>query len=653
MSSLVNLALLESLKAHDFSDEIDLYIPFLANTILEIERLPFDIPDVAEKFKEKFGFRPPEAVIKVLLVRAKRKNLIKVENHHYLPMTNLLNPYREQYQKNKQLLEASLDSVLIDFSVFIKERYSKEVSKEYIEEILLRYIDRNVSSLLDSSRLSKLGTNFEIKNEKHLVASYIAEQYQKKSRFWDEIQTVLKGVVLANYLFFADKKAKSSNKRIYKNVTVYLDTPLIVALLGYSGRVSQNAMQELLKLLNMLEINIAIFDKTLQEIEGLFEAWKRDLKRGNSDAFNPSTLQLLISKEIDAPRLETEQALLVKSLNKFNVNVKYGWKTEPAYQCDEKGLESHLQRKKAVNVESKRSVEHDVICISRIHNSRNGEVINTLSETFSVFVTPNSSLIKHANRFLSEEVDSGIPIVISDTWLTTIFWLKHQDGYSDLPVQSLVSNAYATLNRADSVWDNFLKRFNRLSDDGTIDSDTVEAVRYNKQLLREVNDISVEVGDDLSDETVLDLVKRIERSHKEKQDIAVAEAVEKERIKHETLNNELDRSNADLSRVRTIIDGACRVISMLLAFILTLAVCASAYLSLTGNSFKEISSSWALIISVAITTILNIVGGIWGINLKSIYRWVWRGLSKIIMEKIFNSEVPTQRVEPILKPKKD
>ena len=77
MSSLVNLALLESLKAHDVNDEIDLYIPFLANTILEIEKIPFDIRDVAQAFKDKFGFKPPEAVVKVLLVRAKKRGLVK------------------------------------------------------------------------------------------------------------------------------------------------------------------------------------------------------------------------------------------------------------------------------------------------------------------------------------------------------------------------------------------------------------------------------------------------------------------------------------------------------------------------------------------------------------------------------------------------
>ena len=60
-----------------------------------------------------------------------------------------------------------------------------------------------------------------------------------------------------------------------------------------------------------------------------------------------------------------------------------------------------------------------------------------------------------------------------------------------------------------------------MSDDGTITRDTVESVRYNKNLLKAVNEISVEAGDDFTDETVLDLVREIESSNAKKQEIAV------------------------------------------------------------------------------------------------------------------------------------
>lgn len=652
MSAIVNLALLESLKAHDFKDEIDLYIPFLANTILEIENYPFDVPSLANKFKEKFGFKPPEAVVKVLLVRAKKKNLVKIDNHLYVPISESLTPYREQYEKNKSHLEEALESVIFDFVDFTKSSFDKAITADYAEKILLTFIENNVASLISKKAVSKRDSKQNIKNESHLVASYIAHLYQGNSRNWEEVQTVLKGVVLANYLFFADKKAKSATKKIYSNISVYLDTPLIVALLGYSGRMSQNAIQELLKLLQLLEVNIYVFDKTLKETEGLFEAWKRDLKRGNSDNFNPATLHLLLSKNIDIPQLETQQALLEKNLADTGIQVKYGWKIDPDHQCDETELENHLKSKRAVSLTSKQSIEHDIVCISRIHNSRASEVTKSLSDNFSVFVTPNTALIKYANRFLSSDIDSGIPVIISDTWLTTIFWLKHQDNYEDLPTQTLVSHAYATLNKSNSVWENFLSRFKKMNSAGVIDDETVEIVRYHKNLLKEVNDYSIEIGDDFSDEGVLEIVKRLEIQKEEDKKLAIENAVNIEQSKLSLVNEELIISNSKIGKFESFLDSSGRVVSLLLTLVLCFFLVLGIYSSLKGINVLNGKTSLIFTIATVITIILNLLGAIWGITLISLYKNLSNRISQWLKRKIMDEHASTERVEPLIDIKK-
>jgi hypothetical protein len=648
MSAIVNLALLESLKAHDFKDEIDLYIPFLANTILEIENYPFDVPSLANKFKEKFGFKPPEAVVKVLLVRAKKKKLVKIDNRLYVPVSESLIPYRENYEKNKAHLEDALESVIFDFVEFTQEKFDKTITADYAEKILLTFIENNVASLISKKSVSKRGSNKDIKNESHLVASYIAHLYQCNSRNWEEVQTVIKGVVLANYLFFADKNADSSKKKIYSNISVYLDTPLIVALLGYSGRMSQNAIQELLKLLQLLKVNIYIFDKTLTETEGLFEAWKRDLKRGNSDNFNPATLHLLISKNIDIPQLETQQALLEKNLNELGIKVKYGWKIDHAHQCDEIELESHLKNNRAVSLTSKQSIEHDIVCISRVHNSRSSEVAKSLSDKFSVFVTPNTPLIKHTNKFLSSDIDSGIPVIISDTWLTTIFWLKHQETYEDLPAHSLVSHAYATLNQSSSVWNNFLARFKKLNTEGVIDNETVDLVRYHKNLLKEVNDYSIEIGDDFSDESVLEIVKRIEVQKEEDKKSAVESAVNFEQKKFSQVSHELSRSNSKIGKFESFIDSTSRVLSLILAAILGFFLIVSFYVSLKGLDVFNGQTNIVFAAATFITIALNLLGAIWGITLISIYKKLSKGISQWLKTKILDDKNFSDRIEPLI-----
>lgn len=84
-SPLINLALLEALKTEKFSDEIDLFLPFIAVTISELGMPTVQVADIQTKLSELFGFHPPISAIRVLMTRAKNKNLLIKENHAYIP----------------------------------------------------------------------------------------------------------------------------------------------------------------------------------------------------------------------------------------------------------------------------------------------------------------------------------------------------------------------------------------------------------------------------------------------------------------------------------------------------------------------------------------------------------------------------------------
>ena len=84
-SPLINLALLETLKSEKFTDEIDLFLPFMAVTILELGLPTVQAIDIQLKLEELFGFRPPISAIQVLMTRAKNKKILIKENHAYIP----------------------------------------------------------------------------------------------------------------------------------------------------------------------------------------------------------------------------------------------------------------------------------------------------------------------------------------------------------------------------------------------------------------------------------------------------------------------------------------------------------------------------------------------------------------------------------------
>ncbi|WED78333.1 hypothetical protein [Aeromonas allosaccharophila] len=71
---LVHLALLESLKDNKISDEIDLFLPFIAVILSEIAGDEITPHLLQDKFAQSFGVEPPISAIKVFITRAKKES---------------------------------------------------------------------------------------------------------------------------------------------------------------------------------------------------------------------------------------------------------------------------------------------------------------------------------------------------------------------------------------------------------------------------------------------------------------------------------------------------------------------------------------------------------------------------------------------------
>lgn len=649
MSALINLALLETLKAHDFKDEIDLYIPFIAVTISEINEIPFGAKDLATKLKELFEFKPPEAVIKVLLNRAKKRKLVKVKNHQYIPNTPKLEPYVVDYNNKKDIVEKSLSKLISGLVIYSKDKFNKEISTEDAQESLLNFVAKNLMSLLQTRKFDKDYAG--VKNIQHLIAKYITYIYRNNPELWSSIEVLARGMTLANYLFFADKNQSNQKKTDFSNATVYFDTPILISLLGFSGPSSQEAVRDLMAMLKSMKVNIFVYIKSVEELEGLISAWKRDIQSGNYDNFNPKTLELLRRNKYDVAKLETELSLLEDTLTNQGIEIDKNYQNDPKYQCDEAELEKLIKRKVTGSEPNKKKrLEHDVLCISHVHNSRKGQCVSGMSDTFSVFVTPNSGLVKHVNSFFSKEVGRGIPIVVSDAWLTTIFWLKNNENFKSLPSSLLISNAYATLNKTDLIWDNFIERLESLKDRGEITNEQYEKVRFDKRLLMDVHDISIDIGEEFTDMSVYEIIDRVEARLEENKDRAVQEV-------QQEMDSKLGERDKKIEEAETTIEGArskLQSISKWCSNILTaLIFIALIYGSVKGIELTNIStvvfndvSSFIYIFCVGIYLLVQWIGQVSGWSLLNLRDW----LQQLILSKLESLLLNTnkQRVDPLL-----
>lgn len=622
-SPLVQLALLESLKANEISDEIDLFLPFIAVTLSDLGKLEITPEILQEELAKSFGFKPPISAIQVFITRAKKRGLLHRENQVFIPNFEKVNQWKNGYHEKKEDIAASISLLRKEFIQFSKDKFDKDISTRESDMLIENFIYKNIASVTDAKNFERNELGAKIKNTDHVTASFISHIHKNKTSSLEHFSRIVKGMLLANYLCFADKVGTKNN---FQSLTVYLDTPIVVGLLGFSGLQKKNSLTEFVTLLKNVGINLCVFDKTLDETEQLLSAWKDDLARKNYKRFNTKTLELLRHLGYDSARLDTEIKLLKSSLGNMEIVVKYGFKPKRQFQCDEIALEKAISK----NFKDSKDLEHDTVCISRIHNMREGKFILNLDQSFSVFVTANTGLVTTANKFFETEIPKkSIPLIVSEQWMTAMFWLKKPELFGNLPMEQIISSAYGLLYTDDRFWKSFISKLKQLEKSKKITEEDLIQVRWDSDLLGMVHDVSVDVGEDFTDEDVFDIVEAIKKKHTEEKEFEISK-----------LQADIDGKDSILKvtklRHEKIANSVSFASSLMLSLVLGGMILWVALLALPKELLPQYINPEYQIFSIAtlailLVFVLNILGSFFGVNLIAIYR----SSKNIIYKKVF------------------
>ncbi|UYB72572.1 hypothetical protein NBH81_08965 [Aeromonas veronii] len=634
---LVHLALLESLKDNKISDEIDLFLPFIAVILSEIAGDEITPHLLQDKFAQSFGVEPPISAIKVFITRAKKRKLLHRENNAYFQSSEQVEKWKNGFYEKKDDIETSLSILRNDFKYFANEHFGKVIEDYECDFLLNDFIGKNISSVTSVNAFEKNQLHSKIKNTDHVTASFISHIHKTKSSSLDHFSRIVKGMVLANYLCFADKVG---SKKQYDSITVYLDTPIILGLLGFSGSQKKKSSSEFVSLLKKIGIKLRLFDKSLDEAQMLMGAWRDDLRKRNYNRFNSKTLELLKTQGYDAERLDTEIKLLKSTIENEGIKIETDFHTNQKYQCDEKALEAAISE----NFKHNKNLEHDTICISRVYNLREGHLISNLNQKMSIFVTPNTGLVNYANDFFRGEISpKHIPLVVSEQWMTTMFWLKGPDIFNSLPMDQIVASAYGLLYTDDRFWHSFICRLQQLEKRGGITEDEFTFVRWDSDLLGLIHYVSVDVGEDFSESDIFEIVEKIKEKHYLEKDVEIYEIQKSSGEKIKILQSEVAESKSALDVTKRSVlrasntSGAC--ISFVLCLILVGCVFWTLYCTLptdiVNNSIvHEYKRSFLTVAAIFITFLFNLMAALFGCSIISVYKWIRKSISEWLYEAL-------------------
>lgn len=522
--SLVSFALVSSTWQKYNKDSIDMIIPFVEYYFSEAykidEKSIVSIFDTKQYLADEFGLKIMSNVIEAIFKRLSKAPyfiLSRDKNNFYLLEKQIdINEFKRQRDNNK----ISQQLVINEFYSFLDKKeikYDQDVANDSLIKYLCRYGKDIIIENIPSVESGDVW-NFR-------VGEFVQKMFESNTTISQYIQNIAKGGMISSIIFTNTQKTPTNKK--FRNTEIYYDTPLLLHLLGYSGRAHQDSIKELTKLLLEQGATICYFEHNLRELKGILNAY---ITLYNCGKLNASyNFDYFIENSIKPEIVSEYIVLLERNLNKENLHLK----DTPDYHDQQKVIDfvkfdKYLSEKIRYNNPDRR--DNDISSLAAIYRLRKFDRYDKYETCNALFVATNTSLVYHAQRYFNiEEEKQGVPVIVDDTFLTVLAWLKSGSENEELPTLKIVADALASQTLSNEFWNCFLERVNEYVDKDIITEEDAISLKIDIFTKKNIYDITDGDTDKLDHSTMLELLKRNEiRKHEELLDLNSALSIDNE-----------------------------------------------------------------------------------------------------------------------------
>jgi hypothetical protein len=445
-----------------------------------------------------------------------------------------------------------------------------------------------------------------------LVSKYVLDLQKNEPERFDSFLIVVQGHMLANALLCPDLQ---SLPKTYDGVTFYLDTPLLVRLLGLEGDAKKDSISDLIELLISLGGRVGAFEHSRNELESVLKGAANHIEsikgRGAiiAEARQRGTTKsdmLMLAGQVDVKLSESKVVVIAtpRYVADFQID-------ETAFS---KTLDGELQY---LNPSAK---DYDINSVRSVYVLRAHSSPQNIEKCKAVVVTCNTAFARAAFRYGDKHQESReVSTVITDFSLANMAWLKAPMGAPSIPMREVLAFSYAALQPSQAIWDKYLSEVEKLERQKIITARDLQLLRSSQLAQEELMNLTLGEEESLSEQTitavldrVTDEIKREENdklsaekaAHNQTQEKLVAERNEKLLIQQRIYW----RSDRTAGRV------AC-TFSIGIVVVLAFGVAAS-----LGFKFENQLLQWAIPSILSILFFFTLGGLIWGSTIKGFHQ---------------------------------
>ena len=528
---------------------LDTYFSFMANMISEERLSVVEDTVIAAKFEERYTMELPLPFIRQVLGVGVQNGSFIEDHGKYSVVVNEI----AKYCFSKTDFDALWDRLIKDFSEYCRAK-NIDISSLDINAFVLDILDDADEKILSGEKVDEQAG---MPPSEYGWYSFIKEQGQLQTEVYSFVAALSASNITKQALFHAGETATD-----YSDLHVYLDSPIIFALLGMDDTSRTESYKQLVADMLKARCSVHVLDHNFQEVDSIIAraaGWATntlyDLRKANNAArfFHDSQMdETEISEFCD--NIETK-------LNELGITVK-----ETAYDVFQDKFQEdeiclfdmvkarYLDHGYELPQEKQDSIRIDVQSIIMIYRERQGQTATRLQNAKHIMLTSNNAIANVSKKYESNKsLQSGhIPACISADLFGAILWLDSPMQLLEYQKKKLLADCYAFLKPDKVMLDKYIQSLDEARNADAIDEKKFLFLRTHKVVLDSLMDITKGDYARFNSNTYLEVYDDIqEKSLKKYKDEAAAHAQTKEALKILERNSS-DKIEALKDRISTM-----------------------------------------------------------------------------------------------------
>lgn len=596
-ATLTSLAMLK-VKVDQGGDYLDYLQPFVLHVLVDKRPSPVTDRLVREHVLTEFGLDIPERAIQIVLRRLSRRHPLRKESGTYQIVGTLPDPGISTRKADADRHIQAVVAELIQFSSgTAKPIQDRDGAVSAICAFLAEFDIPCLRAYLRGTALPE--TTVKHQADIVLVSQFLVQLKHSNPERFDSFMILVQGHMLANALLCPDLR---DAPKTYKGLTFYLDTPLLVRLLGLEGEPRRIAMQEMITLVRNLEATVATFSHSRAELERVV--------RGAANHIDaPDGRGAIVSESRRSGTTRSDLLLLASRLDEELQAAAIEAKCSPPYerdlQIDEKQFGQILEDE--VSYFNDRARDDDINSVRSIYVLRAGISPATVEKCKAVLVTSNAAFARAAFQYGRDfEASREVSSVITDFSVANMAWLKAPMGAPTLPAAETLAFAYAALQPSKPLLNKFLAEIDRLEAQGKITPRDHQLLRSSPLAQDELVRLTLGEEDALTEQTVSVTLERVAKEIKKEE----SDKLTAEQAAHEETRRRLERERTEREQIQQRLYWRCYRRAQNCSWVIAIVVGAALLVGIAvglGLRSSQPALGWVLTILFALATLAGAI----------------------------------------------